>query len=168
MPPMDAAASPAKLYMDATLRPNRSLSKRGFFVMLAILAWFNGVMALFFLVIGALPIPVFLGLDFLGLYIAFRVSYRRGGVAERVQVSAEAITVRHEFPRGGLEVWRSPTAFTRVDVEAPGEHEARVSLRLRGQALTLAASLSPGERTDFGAALERAIHAARGERWAAA
>lgn len=157
--------APPILYMDATLRPNRSLSRGGFIVLMSVLGAFNAVMAVFFLVIGAIPIPIFLGLDVLGVWIAFRVSYRRGLRAERVQVSAEQVTVRYQDGKKAKLVWRSPTAFTRVAVDAAGEHEARVRLRLRDRGLPVGDMLSPDEREDFARALERAIADARLERY---
>ncbi len=151
--------------MDALITPNRSLSKGGFYVLLGVLAAYNLLIMGFLLLIGAFPVPIFLGLDFLGVLIAFRVSYRRGAFVERVQVSAELVRVLRRDR--GLErtVWSSPTAFTRVSVENAGEHEARVRLRLSDRMLSVGASLSPNERTDFGSALERAILSARAERW---
>ena len=52
--------------------------------------------------------------------IAFRVSYRRGEIAERVQVDADHVRVLRRT--GGRErpVWTSPTAFTRVAVHRRG------------------------------------------------
>jgi uncharacterized membrane protein len=157
--------STADLYMDAVITPNASLSKRGFAVVIAGLAAVNAIMAVFFLVVGAFPIPFFLGLDLLGVFIAFKVSYRRARTVERVQVSAEAVRVRYENPRGARTVWSSPTAFTGVAMEGTG-HDGRVRLSLSGRRLTVGAALSPKERVDFGQALQQAVRRARSERYA--
>jgi uncharacterized membrane protein len=72
--------------------------------------------------------------------------------------------VRHEVGARGRTVWSSPTAFTRVSVDARGEHEARVRLHLSRQVLTVGHALSPPERAHFADALEAAIAKARAER----
>ena len=151
-------------YMDAVITPNRSLSRRGFALVLGALALINLATAAFFLSIGATPIPVFLGLDVLAVFIAFQISYRAARTAERVQVTAEEIRVRHETPRGARTIWASPTAFTRVALETLGD-DNRVRLQLSGRRLTVGAALSPRERRDFGRALEAAVGRARAERW---
>lgn len=151
--------------MDAVITPHRSLSPRGFLVLMAAMVGLNGALAAFFLSVGAVPIPVFLGLDVLALYVAFKVSYAAARVSEVVQVSAEAVVVHHQSGRGVRTVWRSPTAFTNVDLEDEGEHEARVRVRLSGRRLTVAAALSPPERVDFAKALRTAVARARDERW---
>lgn len=156
--------STSALYMDAVITPNRSLSPRGFALVIGALAFINLVTAGFFLSIGATPIPVFLGLDVLAVFVAFKLSYRAARTAERVQVTAEEVRVRHESPRGGRTVWSSPTAFTRVALETLGE-DNRVRLQLSGRRLTVGAALSPRERRDFGRALEAAVGRARAERW---
>lgn len=153
-------------YMDAVITPNQSLSPRGFAVVIGGLAAINLLMAGFFLAVGATPIPVFLAFDLLAVIVAFRVARARALQAERVQVSAKAVRVRYETARGARTVWESPTAFTRVALEQPGAHEARVRLSLSGRRLTVGAALSPEERVDFGRALDAAVRRARGERWA--
>ncbi len=155
----------ANLYMDAVLAPNRSLSKAGFYWLIGFLIAANLAIAAFLLAIGAVPVPAFLLIDVVGVFIAFRVSYSRAGQSERVQVTADEVRVSHEFGARSRTVWRSPTAFTRVSVDQPGEHEARVRLHLSAQALTVARTLSPAERTQFGEALETAIRQARAERY---
>jgi uncharacterized membrane protein len=156
----------ATLYMDARLAPTRSLSKRGFAWMFGLLVMANLAMAAFVLALHAFPVPFFLGIDVLGVWIAFRVSYGgASGQAERVLVSADEVRVQHEIGRYARTVWTSPTAFTRVTVDAPGEHETCVSLQLSGRSLVLARALSPIERADFAKALEDAIRSARAERY---
>jgi uncharacterized membrane protein len=167
MQPTEAAGPEppgSRLYMDAVIWPNRSLSPRGLTVLLCVFTVYNIVVAVFLLLIGAFPIPLFLGLDVLGLALAFHFSNRRTRDAERVQVSAEAVRVVRQDRGRPLTVWTSPTAFTRVAVEV-GEDEAEVKLELSGRSLAIAQALSPAERADFAAALQRAIREARQERY---
>lgn len=121
----------------------------------------NLVMAGVFWAMGAAPVPIFLGLDVIGLFIAFRLSYRAAREAERVQVTVDEVRVLKEAGAASRLVWRSPTAFTRVVVEHPGEHEARVRLALSARSREIGRALSPEERTDLAAALETAISKAR-------
>ena len=154
----------AILHLDAVLRPNRSLPRRGLFILLGLLAAFNLITATFMvLALHAAPIPFFLGLDFLAVALAFRASYRQGRQAERVQVTADEVRVLHELGAHRRTVWTSPTAFTRVSLDGEAE-DARVRLLLSGRSLTLARQLSPKERADFGQALDAAVRRARAER----
>lgn len=154
------------LYMDAVIRPNRSLSRAGMAMVLGVAIAFNLMVAAFLLVVGAPPVLPFLGLDVLALWLALRASNRALSRSERVRVTAEAITVSREDEKGAKVVWTSPTAFTRVDLDQPGEHESRVRLFMSRRRVTLARALSPDERTAFARALEAAIKAARAERYA--
>lgn len=154
------------LYMDAVISPNRSLSRTGLRVLLGVLIAFNLLIALFLLVLGAPPVLPFLGLDVLAIWLALNASFRAAERRERVRVTAEAVTVSREDEKGARIVWTSPTAFTRVDIDQPGEHEARVRLRIYRRRLTLGRALSPPERVEFANALERAIRDARAERYA--
>ena len=155
----------ARLHLDAVLTPTRSLSRTGLYVLLAILALFNGLVAILFFVMGAKPIPIFLGFDFLAMLLAFHLSYRQARRRERVQVSADEVRVVHEVGAQARTVWRSPTAFTRVEVQARGEPEVTVALLLSRRRLVVAGQVSPQERTDFANALEAAIRSARAERY---
>jgi uncharacterized membrane protein len=155
----------ARLHMDAVLSPTRSLSRAGLYVLLGVLALFNLLVAVLFLVMGAWPAPIFLGIDFLAVLIAFHLSYRQARRRERVQVSADEVRVVHEVGAQKRTVWRSPTAFTRVEVEAKGQPEVRVTLAMSRRRLMVAGQVSPQERTDFADALEAAIRSARSERY---
>jgi len=153
------------LYMDAEIKPHRSLSKRGFYwVIGSVLVWNLVASAFFVLALHAFPIPIFLGLDVLAVFLAFRLNYSGAGQVERVQVSAAEVRVLHQYGRTTRTVWTSPTAFTRVALDGAGEHHARVRLRVSDRAVIVGAALSPPERDDLAAALEAAIAKARAER----
>jgi len=158
-------AMAAPLYMDAVITPNRSLSRQGLRIVLGVVIAFNLLIAVFLLVLGAPPVLPFLGLDVLAIWWALRTSFRAAERRERVRVTAEAVTVSREDERGARVIWTSPTAFTGVDVDQPGEHEARVRIRIYRRRLTLGRALSPPERVEFGDALRQAIRDARSERY---
>lgn len=157
----------AALYMDAVIRPNRSMPDLGLKVLMGVMLAASLLVSVFLFAVGGWFIPAFLGLDVLAVWLAFRASFRAQRRRERVRVTAETIVVSHEFEDEARTVWTSPTAFTAVDVERPGEHETRVRLRLSGRRLTVGRALSPEEREGFAAALREAIRAARSERYAA-
>lgn len=152
--------------MDATITPNRALSPRGFKVLIGAMVVLNLLIAGWLVGIGAFPAPIFLGLDVLALFVAFKVLFaRQAGVRERVQVSAEEIQVRWETPRGARTAWRSPTGLTRVAVESGERQETRVKLSLSEKRMFVGQALSPKERAAFGAALQAAVKEARAQRY---
>lgn len=152
------------LYMDAEIRPNRSLSERGFIILIAIVTVANCASAAVFLAMGATFVPFFLGIDVLAVIVAFLVSFRAARRIERVQVSASEIRVTLETPKATQLVWESPTAFTRLEVEREQERTVAVKLALSGREAEVAAALSPKERAEFAKALDRAIWRAKRER----
>ena len=152
------------LYMDAVITPNRSLSQRGFIVLIAVVTTLNCVSAAVFVALGATLVPIFLGLDVLAVAAAFMLSFRAAKRVERVQVSSREVRVTQETPRWSRLVWESPTAFTRVTRETVDDAVVGVRLALSGKEAPVAAALSPGERKAFAEALEDAIQAARRER----
>lgn len=149
------------LHFDAVITPNRSLSRRGYKVLIAIMVAVNLVLAGVFAAMGALPVPIFLGLDVLALIVAFQANYRSGRQQERVQVSVESVTVLNQIGGRARVIWRSPTAFTKVEVDRGEADETRVRLAISGRRRQIGRALSPGEQLELARALERAILAAR-------
>lgn len=148
-------------YMDAVITPNRSLSERGFIVLISAVTICNCISAAVFYYMGAIFVPMFLGLDVLAVIVAFAASYHAAKRVERVQVTARDVRVIHETPKWSRLVWESPTAFTRVDRELDEERVVELRLALSGKQVPVAAALSPGERAQFARALEDAIWNAR-------
>ncbi|MBU2136180.1 MAG: DUF2244 domain-containing protein [Alphaproteobacteria bacterium] len=155
----------ATLYMDAVISPNRSLNTLGFRVVIGVLGGSAALVSLVFFSIGAWPAPMFLGLDVLLVYLAFRASFRASERRERLRVSADQVEVIEEARGQSRVVWASPTAFTHVDLEEVGEHQMRVRLRLSGKRRSVGRDLSPPEREALGAALREAVLKARAERY---
>jgi uncharacterized membrane protein len=159
-----ACAMSDPVYMDAEIRPNRSLSERGFIVLIAVVTLANCASAAVFVAMGATLVPIFLGIDLLAVVLAFLASFRAGRRIERVRVTSRDVRVVQETPRTSRLLWESPTAFTRVQVERDDGRTVGLKLALSGKEVAVAASLSPRERAEFASALERAIWQAKRER----
>jgi uncharacterized membrane protein len=159
--------SPAMIghtYMDAVITPHRSLSERGFIVLIAVVTIANCCSAAVFLAMGATLVPIFVAIDVIAVLIAFVASFRAAKRVERVLVTARDVRVTHETPTSSRVVWESPTAFTRVAVEKDEERTVGVNLMLSGREIPVAIALSPRERGEFAEALQNAIWEARRER----
>ncbi len=154
-------------FMDAVITPNRSLSRKGFIILISVMTAINAATAFGFWAIGAAPIPFFLGFDLVAVVIAFAVS-RRAGTDERIQVTAEEVRVLMRGREGDERiVWTSPTAFTRVDLAGDAGDATDLSLRLSDRRLPVARTLSRPERLALAQALHEAMRQARrGGAWA--
>ena len=150
------------LYMDAEIKPNRSLSERGFIILICVITAANVASAIVFLSMKASLVPIFLGVDVIAVIVAFLASFKAGRIVERVQVSAAEVKVTYEAGDQVKVVWESPTAFTRVTTERDEEDRCTaLRLALSGKQTAVAAALSPRERGEFAKALEDAIWRAR-------
>jgi uncharacterized membrane protein len=148
-------------FMDAVITPHRSLSSRGFIILIAILTTINAASAVMFFAMGAAPVPIFLGLDVTAVVIAFAVSNRAAANHECVRVTAQEVCVIWRTPRGERVVWVSPTRFTRVVLMGAEGQEDDLHICQSDKALRLARALSRPERLAFASALDRAIWRAR-------
>jgi uncharacterized membrane protein len=150
------------LYMDAEIKANRSLSERGFVVLISVITLVNVGSALIFVLQGATLVPIFMGAAVLAVAFAFLASFRAARAVERVQVSAYAVRVTREAQGRIRLVWESPTAFTRVATQRDDDNRVTgLILSLSGRSTAVAAALSPGERGEFARALETAIWRAK-------
>jgi uncharacterized membrane protein len=146
-----------RTYFDAVLRPNRSLTPRGFTLLMAALGGFSLAVGAAFIAAGAWPVFGFLGLDVLLIYVAFRVNYRSGQSLETVTVTDEAVEVRRLDHWGRARVWRAPPTWLRVEVEDAHEHHCRIRLRSHGRSCVIGTFLAPAERHDLASALGAAL-----------
>lgn len=156
-----------KIYMDAVLRPNRSLSPRAFTIVMAIVAAVSFIAGLSFIAMGAFPIIGFFGLDALAIYLAFRWSHRSMKQETRVIVTADTVQLVHDEPGQTRREAVIPTMFARVNLDYPERRPSELQIAYQQQAWVIGRFLTPGERKSFKRALEDAIRQARSERFPA-
>jgi uncharacterized membrane protein len=156
------------VYMDAELRPNRSLSANGFKIVMLSMAAVSFVAGLGFISMGAWPVIGFFGLDVLLVYLAFKVNFKSGErERETIRVTASEVAISRTCYRGHEGWWHVNPAFARVDVDQLNDYEAIVRLTAGGTSVPLATCLSPSERLAFADALKLALNRARNERYPA-
>jgi uncharacterized membrane protein len=157
------------VYMDAELRPNRSLSVNGFRIVMLSMAAMSFFAGLGFLSIGAWPVVGFFGLDVVLIYLAFKLNFKAGAQErETIRVTAQDISISRTCYRGQIGWWQVSPAFARVQVEQLNDYEAAVRLTAGGTSVPLATCLSSPERLAFADALKTALDRARNERYPSA
>jgi uncharacterized membrane protein len=152
------------LYLDAVLKPNRSLSERGFAVGMAIVAVVFFLTGLMFWSMGAAPILGFFGLDMVAIWLAFRLSFRKLEVQTHVTVTARAIRLRHRDANGRIREAEVPSAFARIELDEPVTPTSWLRIEHGRTAWVIGRFLAPPERKAFAEALRTALRAARAER----
>ena len=150
-----------QVLFDAVLTPHRSLSPRGFLVLMAVICIVSFTAGLFFFLAGAWPVVGFLGLDVLLIYVAFRINYRRARMYETLHLTSKTLTVRRVDPRGGETRWRFEPTWLQVLLDEPPGHGGPLTLRSHGKSLSIGGFLTAEERCDLAKALRAALGEAR-------
>lgn len=146
----------------AVITPHRSLSARGFFLLMGAYGLLSFVAGLACMLAGAWPVIGFLGLDVLVLYWAFKVNYRRAAAYEEVKVTPATLTVRKISHLGTVREWALNPLWVRLERVVHEEFGIeRLFLVSRGKHLTIASFLGPDEKASFAKALGSAIAEAK-------
>ncbi len=152
------------IYMDAVLTPNRSLSRKGFAVVMTVVGVVSFVSGMAFLSMGALPVVGFFGLDALAIWLAFRWSLRQQCEETRVTVTAQTLRLHHRNAKGAIKEAELPSAFARVELDEPLTPDSWLRIEHGRQAFIIGRFLTLPERKAFARALRSALQAARAER----
>ena len=156
------AASFDGVIFSATLTPHRSLGRRGFLVLMAAIGGLWFLTGVYFWTLGAWPILGFFGLDFLAVYVAFKLNYRAARAYEEVEVSRTHLLVRRVAANGRAQELRFNPAWVRLEVETiKDEGVRRILLRSRERRVPIGTFLNPQDRKSFAQAFGAALAAAR-------
>ena len=146
----------------AVLTPHRSLSRKGFLILMTVLGLISFATGTVFLLAGAWPVFGFCGLDVLLIYCAFRVSYRRAKAYEQVTVTPSELTVRQVSHHGRISEWTLNPLWVKLDRVVHAEFGIeRLFLVSHGRRLAIAGFLGPQEKESFALALSAALGEAK-------
>jgi uncharacterized membrane protein len=155
LPESEMAAKP--VFLDAVLRPHRSLPWRGFLVLMGAFGGVSFAIGLIFVLHGAWPVTGFFGADVGLFYLAFRLSYRSARQFEHVILAEDVLTVERVNIYGGVRRWCFEPFWLRVVFEEEDDDTNRLMVTSHGRSLVLGSFLSPRERKDFATALKQAL-----------
>lgn len=156
-----AAPADPKIF-SAVITPHRSLSPRGFLILMLCLGAVSFVSGVVFVSMGAWPVCGFFGLDVLLVYVAFRANFRAARAYEEVTVTASELTVRKVSQRGNVREWTLNPLWVRLERIVHEEFGIeRLFLVSRGQRLGVAGFLGAHEKKSFAAALSEALSEAK-------
>ena len=144
--------------------PHRSLGRKGFIVLLLIIAGVSLWTGAALYSRGAWPVMGLFALDLLLISAAFRLNYRAGRVYEMVELSGNELTLTRVHPSGYAQCWTFNPYWVRLELEEGDARAKRLRLRSHGRVLTFGQFLSNEEKRGFAAALGAALCDARGTR----
>jgi uncharacterized membrane protein len=143
----------------ATLTPNRSLSREGFVAIMVLVVLVNLVVGGLFMAVGAWPVAGFAGLDVLIIWWAFRANFADARQMERISITEHELVLdrlRQDKPQ---EQHRFVRRWVRVELEEDREREliGRLLLISGPTRMQIGEFLAPEERKTLASALKSAL-----------
>ncbi|MEW5704039.1 MAG: DUF2244 domain-containing protein [Pseudomonadota bacterium] len=157
--PEKNAAEPTPVLFYAEMRPYRSLSQTGFWVLMLAIGGVSFVAGTLFLLAGAWPIFGFFGLDVLLVYIFFRLNYRGGRAFETLTLTERELLLRKVNPKGIVWSYRFEPYWLRVEMENPPRPGSQLTLTTHGETVEIGAFLTAAEKLDLAQAIRDALRA---------
>ena len=146
----------------ARLRPHRSLTRAQAKILVSILSAMLAASTLPFFLMGAWPVVGFLGLDALGVWLAFELSFRSAKAYEDVRVTPLELLLAKVSPRGESREWRFNPSWVRIDRSVHEEFGLqRLQLVSHGRAVEFASFLGPEQKAQVASDLALALARAR-------
>lgn len=144
------------------LSPHRSLSPRGFAIVIGILGAASFILGVAFLMMGAWPVFGFLGLDVFLVWLAFRSNYRAARAFEEILVTPVRLVWRRVSARGEQrEDTMNPRWVRLVTTADELSGVTRIALIERGMARVIGAFLPPAGKEKLAKSLAAALATAK-------
>lgn len=144
------------------LHPHRSLSPRGFLILMTFISAVSFIAGMAFLLMGAWPVFGFFGLDVLLIYLAFKLNFRAGRLYETIDITPAKLTLTRVNPAGRRDTFEFNPYWARVRLrdDLPGGGTA-LSFAAQGREERFGVFLTDDERRDLAEALTGALLRAR-------
>lgn len=161
MPKMTTQTQARPLFA-AKLTPHRSLGRKGFRVVIVLLAVLATIPGIIFFSMGAWPIVGFLGLDIALIWWAMRSSQRDGKRYEEVTLWPDQLELKQVDGAGKETLSRFNPYFVKLVVDRDyNERTVALHLRTRDRDIVLGQFLNQDEKSSFAKAFGTALKRAR-------
>ena len=148
-----ATDASTRFYEVIKVWPHRSLSKRGFAIVMLTLGGFAFAIGLGFFLLGAWPVIGFLGLELFVVWLAFKLNYRAAKRNQSITVTEKNVQIETTHPNGTKESNSFPTAWIKISVTPEGpptiksRYQQKIIAASHGQSTIIAEFLHPAETT---------------------
>lgn len=149
--------APAPVLFDVVLLPHRSLTPRGFRVLMTAVCVVFAAIGLGFFLIGAWPVVGFCGAEVLLIYALFKLNFRSLTRYETLRLTESELELRRVAPDGSAERITLPPAWLKVAIEETPGRSSRLVLSSHGRAIDVGGFLAPDERVALAEALNHAL-----------
>ncbi len=145
--------------MHLVLTPHRSLGPRGFAILMSVTTFLCAFISLRFLMLSskAWPVAVFMMLDVVLLYWAFRANYRSATEREDIWLESKSLDVRQRARSGSERLTTLNPHWVKVELEELNEFQNRLLLVSHGNKLAIGHFLAPHERMEIYETLQSAL-----------
>lgn len=153
---------PEQTLLFERLSPHRSLSPKGFAIVMGVLGGASFVLGVAFLMMGAWPIFGFLGLDVFLVWLAFRANYRAARAFEEILVTPVRLVWRRVSARGEAREDTMNPRWVRLETTSDElSGVTRIALIERGIARVIGAFLPPAGKERLAKSLAAALATAK-------
>lgn len=156
---------PGQPVFEAILTPYRSMSRKGMFVVFAIMAAGSAFVTSLMWILGAMPVIGFNGADLILAITLYAMNMRGARASEVILLTDETLTITRTTAGGKQSVVRMSSGWLRVDIEERPGSVPIVAVVNREARHIVAAALGDAERRDFAAALKQAVQRMRSPRF---
>ena len=129
-------------FLDITVLPYRSLSKKGFRYLMIIVAAIFFSIGIFFWIIGAWPVFGFLGIDVFLLYYAFKINYKNGEIFENLKLLKKNLHITRNFPSGKVQSWDLEPYWTKVEMSSSHSPTQNLIIKSRDKVVMIGSFLN--------------------------
>lgn len=151
-----------RAFFSAVLTPHRSLGRRQFVLLMAVLSAVMTLGAARAVAIGAWPVAAFAALELFLVWGAFRLSYRAARAFEEVHVWPHELLVRQVGSNGRTHEHRFHPFWARLSVtRIADEGVVALAIASHGRSVIVGSFLNPADRESFAEALAGALNAVR-------
>ena len=147
-----------KTYLDLTILPYRSLSKKGFKTLMFCVAFIFFSIGAYFWYLGAWPVFGFIGLDVGLLYYAFKINYKSGEIFETLKIEKETFLITRNFPSGKQQSWNLEPYWASVELNSQKRNEENLILKSKDKVVLVGSFLNYNDKRKLFDRIQEAIN----------
>ena len=140
-----------------TLWPHRSLSYKGFRLLMLCLASLMSMIATGLYMLGAWPVIGFLGAEIFIIWFAFKMNYKSGQLIETVVITPGRVKITRTDWRGRQTGLTFESAWIRAELTSKSKYRPKLFLRHHSQKIEIGAFMPPVEKKPLAKALNEAL-----------